>query len=60
MNEHLDSNSTRNIDVRSGSEQAYAAGEARERGSAQAGAAQTRKCGLDTGARGWRYVYQTH
>lgn len=60
MNEHLHLNSTRNIDVRSSSEQVYAAGEARERGIAQAGAAPTRKCALDTGARGWRYVYQTH
>ena len=60
MNEHLQSNSTRNIDVRSSREQVYAAGDARERGIAQAGAAPTRKCGLDTGARGWRYVYQTH
>ena len=60
MNEHLDSNSTRTIDVRSSSEQVYVAGDARERGIAQAGATQTRKCALDTGARGWRYVYQTH
>ncbi len=61
MNEHIHSNSTRNIDARgSSSEQIYAAGEARERGIAQAGVAQARKCGLDTGSRGWRYVYQTH
>ena len=61
MNEHLNSKSTRNTDARSNSsEHLYAAGEQRERGNGARGSIQVRKCGLDTGSRGWRYVYQTH
>ena len=58
MNEQLNSNSTRPSDLRN-SEQVYA-GEQRERATPQPAVGQARKCGLDTGARGWRYVYQTH
>lgn len=60
MNEHLNSNATRPSDARSTSgEQVYAGTEQRER-STDALTSQARKCGLDTGSRGWRYVYQTH
>lgn len=61
MNEHLNSTSLRHTEIRSnGSEQVYAADAQRQRGSVQQGSAQGCKCGLDTGTRGWRYVYQTH
>ena len=61
MNEHLNSNSTRQTESRSNSSEAlYAGAEQRERGNNAMSASQARKCGLDTGSRGWRYVYQTH
>ena len=66
MNEHLNSISLRHTEARSNSsEQVYAADAQRQRGSvqqgsAQQGSAQACQCGLDTGTRGWRYVYQTH
>ncbi len=61
MNEHLNSNSIGNTDARDNrSEQLYAAGAQREPGSVQAGTIETRRRALDTGSRGWRYVYQTH
>lgn len=60
MNEHLDSTSPRQAEVRATSEQAYAADTRRERGAPRQPGAQPCKCGLDTGSRGWRYVVQTH
>ncbi len=61
MTEHLNSNSPRHNEMRSGNnEQHYAAEPQRARASVQQGSAQTCKCGLDTGTRGWRYLYQTH
>ena len=59
MNEHLIFNSMRKTDARNtGAEQAYVAAEQRQHAADRA--AERGKCGLDTGARGWRYVYQTH
>ncbi len=59
MNEHLVLNSMRKTDAHNtGAEQAYTAAEQRQYEADRA--AERRKCGLDTGARGWRYVYQTH
>lgn len=59
MNEQLNSTSTRQPEIRNNNgEQSYA-GETRERSRSQH-ADPARQCGLDTGARGWRYVYQTH
>jgi len=61
MNEHLDSNSTRTSDARNNSgEPIHGTGAQRERGAAEADKHACPKCGLDTGSRGWRYVYQTH
>ncbi len=59
MNERLISNPSRNNDARKATaEQGYASAEQHQH-SADCAAA-PRKCALDTGARGWRYVYQTH
>jgi hypothetical protein len=59
MNERLIINSSRQTTARNANaEQSCATAEQHEH-TAQC-AAQQRKCGLDTGARGWRYVYQTH
>ena len=60
MNEYLNSNSSRQSEVRSTNhDHAYAADQ-HNRDTTPLTAGQARKCGLDTGARGWRYVYQTH
>lgn len=60
MTEHHTANSPRLAEVRRNNEQVYAADAQHERAAAQQGSVQTCKCGLDTGTRGWRYVYQTH
>ena len=59
MNERLIFNSPRENDARNaGAEQRYAATAQHQHTAACA--AEPRKCALDTGARGWRYVYHTH
>ena len=62
MNEHLNSNSSRNSDTHNNNngEQHCAAHPQRELSATQSKEKSTCKCGLDTGSRGWRYVYQTH
>jgi hypothetical protein len=59
MNERLFVNSPRKSDARNaGAEQNYATTEQQQHAAACAN--EPRKCALDTGARGWRYVYHTH
>lgn len=59
MNERVNFNSPRKTATpNAGAEQRYASAEQHQH-TAQC-AEQQRKCGLDTGARGWRYAYQTH
>ena len=59
MNERLNFNASRKNDARNtGAEQNYATAE--QHHHTADGATERRKCALDTGARGWRYVYQTH
>ena len=59
MNEHLIADSQRKSDARNaGAEQGYTTSQPYQH-TAHCGV-ERRNCGLDTGARGWRYVYQTH
>lgn len=59
MTEPLLFNAMRKTDARNAaSEQGYNLTEQCQHAAERT--SEHRKCGLDTGARGWRYVYQTH
>lgn len=59
MSETLNFNTMRQTEARNTvAEQGHHANEQRREGAVRT--AECRKCGLDTGARGWRYAYQTH
>ena len=60
MNEYLIASTNRNLHARGASADERRIDRLNESVHAEAGCSQQRKCGLDTGARGWRYAYQTH
>ena len=60
MNEHLIASTNGNTHARGTEADERGIERRNESVPAAQGCSQQRKCGLDTGARGWRYAYQTH